>query len=69
MFIWTIGDVIGYVFVSLVLVVLAIKQVAEWIEQRLCKHERVSETMACDAVCNKCGKNLGFIGTWRKKST
>jgi hypothetical protein len=20
--------------------------------------------MACDAICKKCGKNLGFIGKW-----
>ena len=69
MFIWTIGDLIGYAFVLFVLVVLAVKQVCELIEQRRCKHESVRETMACDAMCNKCNKNLGFIGSWRKKST
>lgn len=30
-----------------------------------CKHLRVRETMACDAVCRDCGKNLGFIQIWR----
>lgn len=30
-----------------------------------CKHLRVRETMACDAICRSCGKNLGFIQTWR----
>ena len=38
----------------------------EAIKQARCKHERVRETMACDAVCQACGKNLGFIGNWRK---
>jgi len=28
---------------------------------RRCKHERYRETMACDAICMKCGKDLGFI--------
>lgn len=69
MFIWTISDLIGCAFVSLILVVLSVKQASEWIKQRRCNHESVRETMACDAICNKCGKNLGFIGSWRKKST
>ena len=69
MFIWTISDLIGCAFVSLILVVLSVKQAHEWIKQRRCNHESVRETMACDAVCNKCNKNLGFIGSWRKKST
>ena len=30
-----------------------------------CKHLRVRETMACDAVCRDCGRNLGFIQQWR----
>lgn len=30
-----------------------------------CKHLRVRETMACDAVCRDCGRNLGFIKNWR----
>ncbi len=30
-----------------------------------CKHLRVRETMACDAVCRDCGRNLGFIQNWR----
>jgi hypothetical protein len=35
--------------------------------QALCKHERgVTETQSCSAICKQCGKNLGFIGKWRK---
>lgn len=30
-----------------------------------CKHLRVRETMACDAVCRECGQNIGFIQNWR----
>jgi hypothetical protein len=36
------------------------------IQQARCKHDKgVRETSACDAICKECGKNLGFIGTWR----
>lgn len=30
-----------------------------------CKHTSYHETSGCDAICNKCGKNLGFIGKLR----
>ena len=30
-----------------------------------CPHLRVRESMACDAWCRDCGKNLGFIQDWR----
>jgi len=36
--------------------------------QAKCKHTgRINETSACQAICAVCGKNLGFIGNWRKK--
>jgi hypothetical protein len=36
--------------------------------QRKCKHDgRINETQACDAICAKCGKNLGFIGSLRNR--
>ena len=38
-----------------------------WWKQRKCPHSRVRETGACDAICQSCGKNLGFIGAWRDK--
>lgn len=37
------------------------------VKQARCKHEKYHETMACDAICTSCGKNLGFIGTIRDK--
>ena len=36
--------------------------------QRQCTHKSYFETRACDAICNHCGKNLGFIGTVRKNN-
>lgn len=38
------------------------------VRQARCPHDSgVSETNACDAICRKCGKNLGFISAWRAK--
>lgn len=42
--------------------------VCEKLRQRGCKHDgAIHETQACDAICTKCGKNLGFIGAWRNR--
>lgn len=38
-----------------------------WRRQSRCTHDRMYETQSCDAICQQCGKNLGFIGTWRKQ--
>lgn len=38
-----------------------------WIKQAFCVHNDYYEDRACDAVCRKCGKNLGFIGNVRKQ--
>lgn len=39
-----------------------------WVKRVRCKHDSgVRETMSCDAICRSCGKNLGFIGTWRER--
>ena len=38
-----------------------------YIRQRKCLHTDVHENGRCDACCRDCGKNLGFIGTWRDK--
>lgn len=67
-FAWTFGDVIDLavaVVVAAVWLAIAGKQ---WWRERMCKHnDGVSETMACDAICRQCGKNLGFIGKWREQ--
>lgn len=36
------------------------------VRQARCVHERYYETMACDAICMNCDKNLGFIAEARK---
>ena len=41
--------------------------VREAVRQMRCKHEQYRETMACDAICVKCGRNLGFIQNLRDR--
>lgn len=68
MFIWTIGDVIGVVVVAIIVLIVLFVSISEWIRQARCKHDGgVNETQVCEAICRKCGKNMGFIGTWREK--
>lgn len=38
-----------------------------WWKQKNCNHKNFRENSRCDAICNDCNKNLGFIGTWREK--
>jgi lysylphosphatidylglycerol synthetase-like protein (DUF2156 family) len=69
MFIWNISDAIGVVVVAIIVLIVMFVSITELIRQARCKHDGgVNETQACDAICRKCGKNLGFIGTWREKS-
>ena len=41
--------------------------IKDYIKQAMCKHEEYRENMACHAICRKCGKDLGFIGTIREQ--
>ena len=52
---------------ALVLLAVLLTSVPGWIRRARCKHPRVRETMRCHAICTTCGKELGFIGTWREK--
>lgn len=71
MFIWTISDVINIAAIALYVIFAVVLLVwigfRQWRRQRRCQHSRVHETQACDAICAGCGKNLGFIGTWREQ--
>jgi hypothetical protein len=57
----------GLLITALILLAVFLILLPGMVKQLRCKHENISETMACDAVCTRCGKNLGFIGTWRKR--
>lgn len=68
-FVWTLSDVLYVVVGGLLLGAWVLVSIAEWLQQSRCKHDGgVNETQACDAICRKCGKNLGFIGSWRKRN-
>jgi hypothetical protein len=66
-FVLTFSDVVGVVlFASLIaswLVALALHA----FKTLLCDHKSYREDRSCSAICSKCGKNLGFIGTVRKE--
>jgi hypothetical protein len=68
MFVWTISDVIGLVALTIALACYAGHLVYTWIKQKSCPHLVYNETMACDAICRMCGKNLGFIGNVRERA-
>lgn len=66
MFIWTIWDLIFFSFAGICFLLIFLIRAYTWYIQATCKHDQgVGETMACDAICRSCGKNLGFIGAWR----
>jgi hypothetical protein len=67
-FVVTFGDIFGLIAFAVFLLIAACYYIKEAWKQSRCKHDDgVNETMACDAICRKCGKNLGFIGNWRNK--
>lgn len=66
-FVITLSDIIGVAILLIAIAGIATLFVREWWIQRCCKHDSgVNETRSCDAICKGCGKNLGFIGAWRK---
>ena len=68
-FVWTFSDAVAIVVVLAFALVFGFLWIMTFVEQALCSHDRgVTETQACDAICRKCGKNLGFIGAWREKN-
>jgi len=68
MFIFTIADIVVGVVVFAFVCVWIYHAAKQGLTQSKCKHDAgVTETQACDAVCKKCCKNLGFIGTQDNK--
>ena len=66
-FVITFGDVFGLIALAVFLLVFVFVYAKQAWNQSRCKHDgSVNETMACDAICRQCGKNLGFIGKWRE---
>lgn len=67
-FVWTLRDVLALVSLGLIMLWAFYWVVRDTITEARCPHDGgVNETSACDAICRKCGKNLGFIGSWRER--
>lgn len=67
MIVFNFLDVIAILSLLIILVIFIIFQVVSWFKYRNCTHDTYFETMACEAICRTCGKNLGFIGTVREE--
>ena len=65
----SLGEIIAVVFTLIISGMLFYIAARDALRQMRCKHDGgVAETNACEAICRKCGKNLGFIGNWRKRN-
>lgn len=51
----------------IIFIIAAVIAVKNMLKQRRCSHASFRETSSCDAICNNCGKNLGFIGVVREQ--
>lgn len=68
-FVWTISDVIGIVALLIIAFIFSVLWSLDAWDRFKCKHDGgVNETQACEAICKICGKNLGFIGNYRKEA-
>lgn len=68
MMFWLTKPLIEGIIILTIIAVWFLIEVPVLFRQARCKHNgSVRETSACDAICNDCGKNLGFIDTWRKQ--
>jgi hypothetical protein len=68
MFIYTINDILTLVVIVLTITAIIVVGVIQWFKESRCKHDGgYNEKQKCDAICRRCGKNLGFIGKLRDK--
>lgn len=56
---------LGLLVLFLVFCVIFVLELRIARRQSKCSHDRVWEDRQCRAICHECGKNLGFIKTWR----
>lgn len=69
-FVITFGDVFGLIALAVFFVIVGYFCTKNAWKKLRCSHDGgVNETMACDAICKKCGKNLGFIDKLKDKNT
>ena len=63
-----LGDLLSLALLAVVLALLTAGAAATAWRRARCPHDRgVNETQSCSAVCRRCGKDLGFIGSWRDR--
>jgi len=63
---WLMKPIAELVLIAAILIVAALVNVPRLARQKRCRHDgEIDETSTCDAICRKCGKNLGFIGKFR----
>ena len=67
MFVYSLETILGLIGFVLIIAYSVFIGIKTWWKQKRCAHQRYRENMACHAVCNDCGKDLGFIGAWREK--
>lgn len=67
MFVWTLSDAFIVAMLVITSVLVIVIGIYDYLRQRKCPHTAVHETSSCQAICRHCGKNLGFIGSWRDK--
>ena len=57
---------IGLIILFVIILFYMFSGIKHYFKYKNCKHDKVYETRACDAICINCGKNLGFIGNWHE---
>lgn len=64
MLIVTLAEAIGLIIFVIFAVAWIGATIMDSIRKSMCPHDGgINETRACHAICRKCGKDLGFIGT------
>ncbi len=67
MFIWTIADLLMVSACGLVALIYVGCRAIDFWKMINCSHEKYFENRVCQAICVKCGLDLGFIGTVREE--
>ena len=68
-FVVTLGDAVGLGLLIVTCLLVLLGFLYAFIRQCMCTHPEYFENRSCHAICRRCGKDLGFLGTWREKTT
>lgn len=67
MIIITVPQIIGLFLLALISLIALVCWCKAMIKEYFCKHNDWWENQQCQAICSNCGKDLGFVGTIRKR--